>query len=542
MSYCVNPNCPSPDNQESASNKCGACGSSLWLRERYRVRKALGKGGFGATFIAQDDTLPGKPLRVIKQLRPSSDSSKLLDMARQLFEREATTLGKIGEHPQVPALLDFFEENRQFYLVEEYVRGPNLKQEVQKSGVFDEEQAKKVLRELLPVLKYLHRNNVIHRDIKPANIIRRLIDDRLVLIDFGAVKDEVSQTVMANAGEQSAFTSFAIGTPGFSPPEQMALRPVYASDIYALGMTCVYLLAGQSPRHLSYDARTGELQWRDRVQVSHPFATVLEKMLAVSLEERYVTADEALADLEARAAYPAAYAPPPAPAPRSPAPPPPPPPPTSFGASGQPTTYQPTPAPKPANSNSANSANSANSSFPGLDRSAFTAVPVKSSGRQRTSFSQRTQLQNSSPSRTPAKWSGKRILTAYHKGQRDFDGLELSGLNLQQAILSKVNFRETDLSGANLRKADLSQCNLTRSVLARADLRDANLQEARLSYANLVNADLRGADLSNAYLLNATLDGANLCGANLKGATIADAQLAVAQTNWRTIRPDKKRR
>jgi len=126
-----------------------------------------------------------------------------------------------------------------------------------------------ILSEILPVIDYIHSQEVIHRDIKPANMIRRNQDNLLVLIDFGAVKNQVNPTVSASS-DQTALTAFAIGTPGYAPPEQMALRPVYASDIYALGVTCVYLLTGKSPKYLDYDPSTGEMLWQQNVRVSAP--------------------------------------------------------------------------------------------------------------------------------------------------------------------------------------------------------------------------------------------------------------------------------
>ncbi|MBC7968883.1 MAG: protein kinase, partial [Verrucomicrobia bacterium] len=133
MSYCLNPACPNPENSNTV-NQCAACGTNLLMRDRYRVLQALGQGGFGATFVAKDESLPGSPYCVIKQLRPVTTSFHVLQMARDLFQREAKTLGKIGNHPQIPRLLDYFEVNREFYLVQEYVSGSTLQQEVKRSG------------------------------------------------------------------------------------------------------------------------------------------------------------------------------------------------------------------------------------------------------------------------------------------------------------------------------------------------------------------------------------------------------------------------
>ena len=155
MSYCLNPECPKPKNPTNAQ-VCRACGSKLLLRDRYRVLNSLGQGGFGATFLASDLSLPGRPSCVIKQLRLSSSVPHVYQMAKELFEREAQTLGRVGNHPQVPRLLDYFEANKQFYLVQEYVSGKNLQQEVKENGPLSEAGVKQFLSEILPLLKYIH--------------------------------------------------------------------------------------------------------------------------------------------------------------------------------------------------------------------------------------------------------------------------------------------------------------------------------------------------------------------------------------------------
>lgn len=270
------------------------CGSGQRFRDRYEILKVLGQGGFGVTFLARDVQLPGQPLCVIKQLCPKVHDPAALQLARRRFEQEARTLSKLGSHAQIPQLLDYFEAQGEFYLVQEYVRGYTLSREVKRSGPFSEAAVKQFLREFMPLLQYVHSNHVIHRDIKPPNIIRCKDDGRLVLIDFGAVKEKLQ---VGDTSVKSTTTQF-VGTVGFAPPEQLASRPLYSSDIYAVGVTCLYLLTGKPPLEFDYEFVSGEVRWRDHATVSDHFGTVLSKMLKVSPKERYQSPTEVLRALD----------------------------------------------------------------------------------------------------------------------------------------------------------------------------------------------------------------------------------------------------
>jgi serine/threonine protein kinase len=263
------------------------CGKDQLFRDRYEVVRMIGRGGFGVTFLARDVTLPGAPMCVIKQLCPKVSEPSSLDNARRRFEREAKILAKLGSHSQIPMLLDYFVEEEEFYLVQEYVRGATMARWIRRYGCMSEASVKRFLREMLPLLQYIHNQQVIHRDIKPQNIIRCQDDGRLVLIDFGAVKELIAQVGDTSA---KAPTTHFIGTVGFAPPEQFSLRPVFASDIFSLGVTCLYLLTGKAPLDFDSDRHTGELLWQDSVQLSEPFAKILSKMLKISLQDRYQSA------------------------------------------------------------------------------------------------------------------------------------------------------------------------------------------------------------------------------------------------------------
>jgi len=270
------------------------------LAQRYKIVKVLGSGGFSETYIAEDTQRPGNPRCVVKQLKPANSKLESLHLVRRLFNSEAQTLEKLGTHAQIPQLLAYFEEDEEFYLVQEQIIGHPLNQELPAGRAIDEIAVINIVRDLLQTLTFVHKNNVIHRDIKPSNIIRRHSDGKLVLIDFGAVK-EVS-TKQLDHQEQTPFT-IGIGTQGYAPSEQYFGRPHYSSDIYAVGMVGIKALTGITPRELDRDG-DGEIKWSDayggklRTQVSHSLAQILSKMVLEDFKERYQSASEALEALE----------------------------------------------------------------------------------------------------------------------------------------------------------------------------------------------------------------------------------------------------
>jgi serine/threonine-protein kinase len=525
MTYCLNPDCPQPKNAPKALI-CESCGSKLLLHDRYQILGILGKGGFGATFVSSDLSLPGNPLCVVKQLRPSTDDPNVFQMARELFEREAETLGKLGVHPQVPRLLDYFEDNQQFYLVQEYVKGHNLHQEVKKRGPCSEAGVKQFLSELLPILKYIHKQKVIHRDIKPANLILRETDRKLVLIDFGAVKNQVN-TVIVNVNSQTAFTNFAVGTQGFAPPEQMAMRPVYASDIYAVGATCIYLLTGKSPKAIEVDVNTGELLWEKLVKVSPQFAKVLKTMLEVSVRHRYKSAQEVMDALD-MTAYADSLA---------------------QSLTAAPMVTSPKPPQDSGQILTSSVSGTINSKFRSKNKNSG-ASPDNLSGGQMAFSTTNTNTPSRNKdhssvditlSKRKRRLDEKAIFDAYDNGRRNFAQEDLSNLNLSKAKLLGVNFFQCKLTGTNLQGADLSNADLGRANLTQAILKNTNLNDAYLGYADLEESDLRGANLTGANLRYAHLKNANLCGANLSDAQVTQEQIALAKTNWLTVMPNGKR-
>jgi serine/threonine protein kinase len=265
------------------------------LADRYVIRSLLARGGFGIAFLARNIHLPGQPLCVIKKFAPKFTDASLIPIARQQFDLEALSLSRLGSHAQIPTLLDYFTLGTDAYLVEEYIPGVVLTQLVTEQRTFTESEVKNFLNQMLRLLEYIHSHHLIHRDIKPENIILCQTDRRFVLVDFGAVKDIAPS---ADAPDRSDISSSSIGTPGFAPPEQLANRTVYASDLYALGMTCVYLLTGKEPSQFPTDPYTCELMWSDEVDITPELDATIGKMMQLPLVDRYQSATQVLTALE----------------------------------------------------------------------------------------------------------------------------------------------------------------------------------------------------------------------------------------------------
>ncbi|MFN6484802.1 MAG: protein kinase domain-containing protein [Nostoc sp. DedQUE03] len=259
----------------------------------YQILNQFGKGGFGVTFTAIDIRRPGNPQCIVKQFKPMSSDPNTLTIAKRLFDTEAEKLERLGHHDQIPRLLAFFPENQEFYLVQEYIEGHDLTQELISGEQLSEATVIKLLQDILEVLAFVHQQNLIHRDIKPSNILRRRSDGKIVLIDFGAVK-EVSTQVINPQGKTTL--TVAIGTPGYMPAEQVKGKPTFHSDIYAVGIIAIQALTGINPYPvgLPTDSQTGEIVWRTHAQVSPKLANIIDKMVLYDYRQRYGSANEVL--------------------------------------------------------------------------------------------------------------------------------------------------------------------------------------------------------------------------------------------------------
>ena len=289
MSQCLNPDCLHVNSEKTQI--CQKCGSQLILVNRYRAIKLLGQGGFGRTFLAVDEFKPSKPRCVIKQFLPDVKSAKARQKAAELFEREAMRLDELGKHDQIPELLAFFNQEDRQYLIQEFIDGDDLYQELEIKGVFNEQQIRKLIDDMLSVLKFVHANNVIHRDIKPENIIRRKKDGKLVLVDFGAAKEFLDTN--------KSLTGTIIGSVAYIAPEQAVGKPKFASDLYSLGATCLHLLTNIEPTKL-FDTAEGEWMWRDYLEdndIEYELSRVLDKLVEGATKKRFQSVEEVLQTL-----------------------------------------------------------------------------------------------------------------------------------------------------------------------------------------------------------------------------------------------------
>jgi eukaryotic-like serine/threonine-protein kinase len=279
MSYCVNPNCPKPENTGKPLY-CQTCGSELLLHGRYRVTRVLGGGGFGKTYEVDDSGLP-KVLKILVNTLPK---------AIELFQQEGSVLSRL-QHPGIPKVepdgyftyLSRESQQPLHCLVMEKIEGMNLDEYMQQRSYqpIAELVAINWLKQLVQILHQVHQQQYFHRDIKPANIMLRnpsfVHGGQLVLIDFGTAR-EVTQTFMQKlAGQQVT----GIVSVGYSPPEQMNGKAVPQSDFFALGRTFIFLLTGKSPNSFPEDSRTGELIWRDYApQVSQQVGNLIDYLVA----------------------------------------------------------------------------------------------------------------------------------------------------------------------------------------------------------------------------------------------------------------------
>jgi serine/threonine protein kinase len=281
MEICANPRCVQPDVFQQRCRTCQSLTVNALVAGRYRIERALGKGGFSISYLVQDLDYFGEYC-ALKELHAhySLQDIEELETATRLFQREAQILIKL-DHPGIPKLYSYFQDKKYYYLLREYIPGENLAEQLaQRQTLYNETEARHLLYELADILVYLHNQNppIIHRDIKPQNLLHH-VDGRLLLIDFGAV----SQATYATG------RTF-IGSPGYTPVEQIAGQPLPQSDLYAVGATVLRLMTGLQP-HQIYDKKTRRLEWQRYLQVSNGLTTLLDALVAPHHHDRLDNAE-----------------------------------------------------------------------------------------------------------------------------------------------------------------------------------------------------------------------------------------------------------
>jgi serine/threonine protein kinase len=274
-------------------------------RGKYQIIKPIGKGGFGYTFLAEDlnPVVERKRYCVVKQLRMDLyHDPQIIAVIKEAFEKEAETLQNLGEKSgNIPCLYDYFSLtvtdpllhiSQEFnFLVQQHIEGEDLSKELEEQGLFSEAKVLDLLKNILPVLRFIHNNDVIHRDIKPKNIMRsKEEENKFYLIDFGAVKQVIKGDI------DTTETSIVFGDGNYAPPEQKFRQQVNASsDLYALAATCVRLLTGEYHR----DSRVNQLwNWRKYPHISEHLGKILERMLREKPYYRYQSATAVIEALD----------------------------------------------------------------------------------------------------------------------------------------------------------------------------------------------------------------------------------------------------
>ncbi len=293
MTYCLNPQCPKPPNPD-VNKFCQNCGKKILLDHRFRPLKPISNNSLGRTFLGFDEQ--EKIPCVIKQFLSKNDEISQ-------FRQQINQIQKISQHPQIPDVYAYFEFPDYQCLVQQFIKGESLAQKITKQGAFSEIEIREILTDILPVLNFIHQNNIIHRDINPDNIILSDHNLKLYLVDFGAVK-VTSKTSLAKTGT-------LIGSVGYAPPEQLRGKPTFSSDIYSLGVTCIHLLTNIHPFELFNDWED-QWVWNDFLlePVGKKLKEVLNKMIPKTLNQRYNSIEQICNDLQIKLQLPVISAPP----------------------------------------------------------------------------------------------------------------------------------------------------------------------------------------------------------------------------------------
>jgi serine/threonine-protein kinase len=270
------------------------------LRNKYQIIDRVKTQGSQATvYYAKDISSSIDKIYILKEFTPNYNDEFHFQVGKRLFEKEAEILQVLGNHSQIPQIFDYFEDRERFYLVQEFIDGDNFQQELEAKQRLTETETIDFLKDILPILDFVHQNNCIHRDIKPCNLIRNKVDRKIFLIDFGGVKEKIKSENIDSQGNPTS--TIVVGTPGYMPHEQWQGKPEFCSDLYALGMLTIQALTGSYPRTLAYDENNNPV-WRDRLPNNYKFnpnfLDLIDRMVRCNYRDRYQSAAEILRDLD----------------------------------------------------------------------------------------------------------------------------------------------------------------------------------------------------------------------------------------------------
>ena len=263
------------------------------LGGRYQITRVLAEEQFNHTLVARDIQHPGDPLHLLKKLNLDINHPQLIKTVRQLLASETRAVKQLNRHDKIAMLVKPFLLGQDFYLVQEFVEGSLLADELHKDYPAPIHEVLELTTNILKILECFHQKHLIHTDIQPYNLLRRKWDDQLVLIDFG-----ITKRILIQLGQVSyPHRKMLFDHRGYMPPEQRLGQPVFNSDIYAVGMIALQALTGKAPDEFTIDPGTGELNWRDFVDVNKDVAKLFNKMTAQNHRNRYFSAAEALNDV-----------------------------------------------------------------------------------------------------------------------------------------------------------------------------------------------------------------------------------------------------
>ncbi|MBD2464790.1 tetratricopeptide repeat protein [Oscillatoria sp. FACHB-1407] len=278
------------------------------LGGRYQFIKILGSDVLGRTYLVGDTQLSGYPKCVIRHLKLPEQNPRTLRFVLTLLKKKAESLQKFSKHDRIPKILTFFEENNNFYLVEEFIPGQPLTQELAPGHTWTELQATKLLQEMLEILVVVHGWGVVHRNIKPSSWIRRSSDGLLVLAGFGIFREisaQATRSLTSTSGNSTPTTNSIDGASPYTPPDQIQGQLQFNSDLYAVGVIIIQGLTGLTTEVLSQvlaanPANEQGRSWHSHTQTGRELSLVLDKLVHPDSKQRYQQATEALDDLRSQ--------------------------------------------------------------------------------------------------------------------------------------------------------------------------------------------------------------------------------------------------